>query len=64
VKRALQRWKLIDFVQVVRRRGRESSDEPWKERFGACIHALAKTEHDLQVIADILASERSPQGSK
>jgi MoxR-like ATPase len=54
--------ELIDFVQVVRRRGRERSDEPWKERFGACIHALAKTEHDFQVIADILASETNLSG--
>ena len=49
--------ELIDFVQVVRRRKLESNDEPWKDRMAACIHALAKTEHDSKVINDILKSE-------
>jgi MoxR-like ATPase len=48
--------ELIDFVWAVQLRRSELPAEDWRDRFDRCIHALAKTEHDQQMIQRLLAT--------
>jgi MoxR-like ATPase len=49
--------ELIDFVQVLGKRAGDMPNEPWKARFHACTHALAKTAHDRDILKQLLDSE-------
>jgi MoxR-like ATPase len=48
--------ELIDFLHAIARRRSEFPDEAWRTRFLACIHAVAKTDHDNHIIAQLLSS--------
>jgi MoxR-like ATPase len=56
--------ELLDFVEVVRKRRLERSDETWNDRFASCIHALAKTEHDLQIVNSFLKAGSNPSSNE
>jgi MoxR-like ATPase len=49
--------ELIDFVDVLRQRRAQKPDEHWDARFRACTTALAKTEHDITLLEQLLAAE-------
>jgi MoxR-like ATPase len=48
--------ELIDFVRAVQLCRSELPAADWQNRFGKCIHTLAKTEHDQQAIRQLLVS--------
>lgn len=46
--------ELLDFVRAVGRHAQDAPGQPTSARFAACLHALAKTEHDARILLDML----------